>query len=281
MRRVHLFEFGDLPWWPAAIRDCVTDSLAFGIARMGLYAKAAPLVADLLARGGTRDVVDLCAGGAGPWPGLRDALGPDVRVTLTDRQPNAAAVARVAALADPRVRYLAHPVDAAAVPPELVGVRTIFTAFHHLTPTAAARVLADAAAAGAPIGVFEFTERAWPSYLAAALVPWSMLFTTPWIRPFRLARLLFTYALPLAPLCNLWDGLVSSLRTYTPAEMLALARGAAPGYRWEAGTLRGRGPAVTYLVGWRPTTAAGIGGAPRLPPQGPSDSSPRAAVTPR
>ena len=253
MRRVHLFEFGDLPWWPAAIRDCVTDSLTFGIARMGLYAKAAPLVADLLARGGTRDVVDLCSGGAGPWPGLRDALGADVRVTLTDRQPNAAAVERVRALGDPRVRYREAPVDAAEVPPELVGVRTMFTAFHHLEPAAASRVLADAASRGAPIGVFEFTERAWPSYLAAALVPWSMFFTAPWIRPFRLTRLLFTYAAPLAPLCNLWDGLVSSLRTYTAAEMLALATAAAPGYRWEAGTLRGPGPTVTYLVGWPPS----------------------------
>lgn len=252
MRRFHLFEFGDLPWWPAAIRDCVTDSLAFGVARLGLYAKAAPLVAGLLARAQTRDVVDLCSGGAGPWPGLRDGLAGDIRVTLTDRQPNAAALARIAALGDPRVRYCETPIDASAVPRELVGVRTIFTAFHHLDPGAARRVLADAAAARAPIGVFEFTARSWTSIFAALVVPWTMFATTPWIRPFRAARLLFTYALPLAPLCNLWDGIVSSLRTYTAPELLALGRGAAPDYRWEAGTLRGRGPAVTYLIGWPP-----------------------------
>ncbi len=104
----------------------------------------------------------------------------------------------------------------------------MFTAFHRLEAAAARRVLAD----------------------AAALVPWSMFFTAPWIRPFRLTRWLFTYVVPLAPLCNLWDGLVSSLRTYTAVEMLALATAAAPGYRWEAGALRGRGPTVTYLVGW-------------------------------
>ncbi len=72
----------------------------------------------------------------------------------------------------------------------------------------------------------------------------------PWIRPWVAARLLLTYVLPLAPLCNLWDGVVSSLRSYTVPELLALGRAAAPGYRWEAGTLRGRGPAVTYLIGW-------------------------------
>jgi hypothetical protein len=250
MRRVHLFEFGDLPWWPAAIRDCVTDSLAFGTARFGLYAKAAPLVAGLLARAQTREVVDLCSGGAGPWPALRDGLAGDVRVTLTDRQPNAAAVLRIGALQDPRMRYCERPIDATSVPREFIGVRTIFTAFHHLDPTSARRVLADAAAAGAPIGVFEFTARSWTSMLAALVVPWTMFVTTPWIRPFRAARLLLTYVLPLAPLCNLWDGVVSSLRTYDVSELLALGRSAAPEYRWEAGTLRGRGPAVTYLMGW-------------------------------
>jgi hypothetical protein len=259
MRRLHLFEFGDLSWWPAALRDAVTDSLAFGVARLRLYAAAAPLVAGLLARTRVEHVVDLCSGGAGPWPGLLDGLGTDVAVTLTDLHPNHAALARVAALADPRIRYRERPVDATAVPRELEGVRTIFTAFHHLDEMAAVAVLADAAAAAAPIGVFELTERRWSSCLAALLVPWTMLFTTLWIRPWRWSRLLLTYVVPLAPLCNAWDGLVSSLRSYTADELLALGRRAAPGYAWESGTLRGRGPAVTYLVGWPNAATASTG----------------------
>lgn len=251
MKRLQLFEFGDLPWWPAVLRDCVTDALAFGITRFRFYDCVAPMIAELLERSGPRAIVDLCAGGTGPWATLRRRLPDDVAITFTDRQPNARARAQIDALGDPRLRYLDRSVDATCVPRELGGVRTMFTGFHHFAPAAARLVLADAVDAGAPIAIFEFSQRSASSCVAAMLVPWLMWLTTPWIRPRSLARLVFTYVLPLAPLCNLWDGLVSNLRAYSRDELLGLARSVAPvGYQWRAGVVRGRGgPAITYLIG--------------------------------
>ena len=68
----------------------------------------------------------------------------------------------------------------------------------------------------------------------------AQLLLTPFFRPFRLSRLVFTYLLPLIPLTTIWDGVVSILRLYSPAELLALARRADPTgrLRWQAGTLR-------------------------------------------
>jgi hypothetical protein len=36
---------------------------------------------------------------------------------------------------------------------------------------------------------------------------------TPWIRPFRWSRLLWTYVVPIIPAVLLFDGIVSCLRT--------------------------------------------------------------------
>ena len=82
---------------------------------------------------------------------------------------------------------------------------------------------------------------------------WVQLLVTPFFRPFRLSTLVFTYVLPLIPLCTVWDGTVSLLRMYSPPELLALAARADPAghYAWQAGKKRHWwGPQVTYLVGW-------------------------------
>lgn len=73
----------------------------------------------------------------------------------------------------------------------------------------------------------------------------------PAVRPVRWQRLIFTYVIPVVPFAVAFDGVVSCLRTYTPEELLRVARVAGPEYDWEAGTEKGdlRRPPVTYLIG--------------------------------
>jgi hypothetical protein len=66
--------------------------------------------------------------------------------------------------------------------------------------------------------------------------PWALMpfLFTPWIRPFRWSRLLWTYIVPIVPLILLFDGIVSCLRTYRPqelSEMVENLRGSK--YQWE------------------------------------------------
>jgi hypothetical protein len=66
----------------------------------------------------------------------------------------------------------------------------------------------------------------------------------------------FTYVVPLIPLFISWDGAVSNARTYTVKDMEELvAPLRAEGYRWEIGTLEGRGGRRAWLLGV-PATAA-------------------------
>jgi hypothetical protein len=83
-------------------------------------------------------------------------------------------------------------------------------------------------------------------------VPLVALVVVPFARPFRWSRLLWTYLIPFVPLVMLFDGIVSCLRAYSPAELRELTAGlSSQGYQWEMGEERAgllRLP-VTYLIG--------------------------------
>ncbi|HEV2131001.1 MAG TPA: class I SAM-dependent methyltransferase [Longimicrobiaceae bacterium] len=259
MRRIHAFELEDQPWLPRVIRDYATDFLQFMLERGEAYGPTAPLIARALETCGTHRIVDIGSGGGGPWFRLLEqveAERPGAEVLLTDRYPSREAIERVRRRSGDRLRYHSDPVDAMRMPEELVGFRTLFTALHHFRPEEVRAILGDAVRKGQGIGAFEFSERSARGVLMTVVSPLLVLLVTPWIRPFRWSRLLWTYLVPVVPLVVLWDGVVSSLRSYTPQEMEAMARGAGgEDYRWEVGQVRGRAPIpVTYLLGW-PTPA--------------------------
>ena len=256
--RLRLFEFEDLPWFPAVIRAGMMDYLHFMISALHTYRPIVPLLAEGLRRSGQSHLLELGAGAGGGTETLLHALHaqgqPKATSTFTDLYPQPAAWAAAARRTHGFISYEPTPVDALAVPAHLTGFRTIFSAFHHFAPAAATALLRDAVRANTGIGVFEGAGKHWVELLLAVTVlPVAQLLLTPFFRPFRLSRLVFTYLIPLIPLCTIWDGMVSVLRVYSPDELLALAHRADPAgvFAWQAGRKRHWwGPQVTYLVGW-------------------------------
>ncbi len=234
----------------------MTDFLRFTMERFAPYSVAAPLLARALTRLGETRIVDLCSGGGGPWLDLVRRIpaagGPAVRVTLTDAYPNRPAYARLSDATGGAIGGEPEPVRGSDVPERLEGFRTIFTALHHFSPDTARVILANAVRRRCGIGVFEITERSFLSLIGMLVLPVLVLLATPFIRPFRWSRLLLTYLVPLVPLAVWFDGTVSCLRTYTPAELLDLAHGlGGDAYTWDVGRVRSA-PLVTrvsYLIG--------------------------------
>ncbi|RIY08814.1 class I SAM-dependent methyltransferase [Hymenobacter rubripertinctus] len=232
------------------------DYLRFMISALGTYQPIVPLLARALHQTRQTRMLELCAGAGGGTAGvlrsLRTTAQPEARICLTDLYPQPAAWQALQAAA-PGLEFEPAPVDATAVPAALSGFRTVFSAFHHFPPAAAEALLADAVHRRTGIGVFEGAGKHWLELLLAVTVlPVAQLLITPFIRPFRLSRLFFTYGLPLIPLFTIWDGCVSILRMYPPDQLLALARRADPQgrFQWKAGIVRHWwGPQVTYLIG--------------------------------
>ena len=221
--RLHLFEFNDLPWLPAFLRDSLTRYLTAAYRTLPAPREWAKLIAKAMDRQGTTSMVDLCSGDGGPLEFVRvelAALGKaDIQVTRTDLFPMPGVVAA----------------DARRVPKNLDGIRTMFTAFHHFRPQEAQAILRDARDSGKSICIFEATRRAPLPLILMLLTPLLALLLTPRVRPMRWSQIVFTYLIPILPLLIAFDGIVSTLRTYTVQELREITAGlAGPDYEWEA-----------------------------------------------
>ena len=252
MQRRAWFEIHDSRWFPAYLRDLVTEALEAVWNTNHTYRPIAARLRHAVERSGSDSIVDLCSGGGGPWLGLYDdiAQGQPLAVRLTDLYPNARLTAATRGNAPGSITASPDPVDARCVPENLRGFRTIFSSFHHFDPDAARAMLADAFRRREGIGVFEAARRTPWTMLSVVGVALLSLRVAVTQRPVRASRLVFTFLLPVIP-ATLWiDGLFSCLRSYSLSDMRELAAGlTAPDYTWDLGEEHGGPVPIRYLIG--------------------------------
>jgi hypothetical protein len=276
MRRLHLFEWEDQPWLPRVFRDFITDHLRFThneAGRRPVNCAIASRLQQVLQTAGTTQVVDLCSGAGGPLPAIASILGQDygirMEVLLTDLFPNRGAFQQLEKESGGHFHGRYDPTPATDVPEQLKGVRTLFTALHHFRPPIVRSILQDAVSKRATIAVFEPLERSWRFLLLLGIGSFVRGLThTPRVGRLTWSRFFFTYPLPIAPLMFAWDGAVSVLRSYTPAELSALAEGiVGNGYVWTVDRFQVRGPfgsvPTTCLIGYPPEVSAKSRNAPQ------------------
>ncbi|MCY2686008.1 hypothetical protein [Salinimicrobium sp. TH3] len=253
MGRLHLFEFEDQKWFPDFLRNYMTDFLQYLSNKAKIYKPIIPIIKQGLNKSGTNQIIDLGSGGGGGLIWLNSELKndiPDLKIILTDLYPNIPAFKFTKEQAD-NFEYVEKPVDARNVPEELKGLRTQFLSLHHFKKNDAMQILQNAIDTNSPIAIFEGQERSIPSILAMIFSPISVLLTTPFIRPFKPGRIIFTYLIPVVPLFVLWDGIVSSLRTYSIKEMNELVENlnGTENYDWEINKVKSGPGVVLYLLG--------------------------------
>jgi hypothetical protein len=261
MRRVQLIEIHDQAWFPAFLRDLVTDDLQALLNIGKPYRAILPQLREAIERTGADRVLDLCSGAGGPWPWLVgdfERRGSRIRVDLSDKYPNTNAQERAKGnLA--QLHYHSESVDATRVPRELPGFRTLFTSFHHFPPEQARAILRDATASGQGIGVFEIPGRRPLTLLLLALIPIADILLVPFLRPLSVKQLVWRWLIPIVPLVLFFDGIVSCLRAYSPGELRGLIAYLSDAeYAWKIGCEK-RGLLslpITYLIGYPEMRAA-------------------------
>ena len=132
---------------------------------------------------------------------------PTARVTVTDVEP--ASVAAIAAGdlgTHPRATVREMDATALDAPDGQFDLAVFVLSFHHLPPTAAARVFAEGTRVASKLLIIDLPRPPAPLHLLrlATMLPWA----------------------PFAPFVH--DGVISSLRAYSPSALRALARHADP-----------------------------------------------------
>ena len=257
MKRIHVFELEDFAWFPDWLRVCLTKLMVVMHQLVGSPDDLARLIGKALQHSPQRAIVDLCSGGGGPMlqvlQKLKDQPGmAGLHLTLTDLYPNQEVAAQINSSPTPNVTYRLAAVDAAEVPADLIGVRTLVGSFHHLPPATARRILQDAQANQQPICIYELSDNSLPTVLWWVSLPLIFLmsfFITPFARPLTWKQLVFTCLLPIIPICFAWDGAVSNARTYILEDLDGLLDGfETEQYAWEKGLIAGRAKKL-YLLG--------------------------------
>ena len=252
-KRIHLFEFEDQKWFPQLLRNYVTDFLQYLANKAKVYEPVVDVINETLQKSNTTQIIDLGSGGGGGLVWLGKELqkkNSEIRIKFTDLFPNVEAFQHTTNQSD-IIEYQSEPINAKNVPENLKGLRTMFLSFHHFQPKNAKMILQNAINSNQPIAVLEIQDRSLPSIVAMLLSPVSVLFTTPFIRPFRWSRLFFTYLIPIVPFVVLWDGIVSALRTYTVEEMRNLINSLEnnTAFEWNFNKKKSKTGFVIYTIG--------------------------------
>ena len=265
MKRIQLFEFEDLGWFPQSIRRSMTNLIAVLHKMVGTKDVIADLIAPVVEEHAAKRIVDLGSGSGGIMPEvlktLRSEYGlKDVELILTDLYPNQDMVNQWTQAGDQQIAYHPEPIEATDLACAPKGIKTMINCFHHMRPMKAKKILQTAKEEGETIIIYEMGENNLPLVLWWILLPVSLLilvimvfFMTPWVRPLSWQQLVFTYLIPVIPICYAWDGQVSVPRMYTMKDLdLLLEDLQADNYRWEKGRAykKNKKKLGTYLIGF-------------------------------
>lgn len=252
-QRIQAFEFNDHPRTPRALRDTIVETLSHALEDGHVLAALVGPLDEFLAKAGTREVLDLCAGAGGPALLLgrefeRTGRTPP-RFLMTDLFPRVEAWSALRASSAHFLDFVAEPVDATRIPAPLAEhrVRTIIHAFHHFPRPLAASILEDAVRGSRGVFVSEAFERDPLRASAFAFHGLPALLANPLRTKIdRAAKMALTWATPVALAVGAWDMLISSLRIYSEADLRAMVAPFGQGFDW----VYGRYAYAPYGIGY-------------------------------
>ena len=255
MKRIQLFEFEDLAWFPKLFRDPMTRLINVMHKLLKTSEDMTSLMDRILKESGENKIVDLCSGGGGPMVDVYDKLKNEhgyenLELQMTDLYPNKLFAESINTKEG--VNYSLNPVDATKVDENIKGVRTMVGSFHHMDFDNARKILEDAKASRSPICILELSDNSTPKAIWWIAIFFNLIFSfiiTLFSRPLTWKQLLFTYLIPIIPIAYAWDGAVSNARTYSKEDLTILLDGLeGDDYKWETGVLKTRGSKM-YLLG--------------------------------
>jgi hypothetical protein len=228
MKRIHLFEFMDLRWFPDFLRQIQTNILQVMMTRTKAFDYAIPYIERELVHTQTDTIIDLCSGASGPWLRLINKMNDKkIKVILTDKYPNKRMFQQIKQQSGGRIDFVSEPVDAVDIPTEIKGIKTMFTGFHHFKPEEVRKFFLNARDKNQTICIFDYVPN---KILTILLFPLTFIisfiqfyFLSFFVKPLSLVRLLFTNIIPVVPLVAAWDGFVSGIRKYGKNELNEIA----------------------------------------------------------
>lgn len=201
-------ELEDYNWFPKIFRRFQMEYIGSIIQWVQFYKPLVPVLKRLLKENDTNTIHDLCSGSGLPAVYLQEQMGEEYKTILTDKFPESSFVNTTT------VNYLHKESDVMDLLPVQGRCYTMYNAFHHFNQLQQLQIIQKMQTANAP---FVFAEILEPDVLTLLKIIFTttvlQLVTAPFVRPFSLLRVLFTYVIPVNVFTVTYDGIVSVLKS--------------------------------------------------------------------
>ena len=201
-------ELEDYNWFPKILRRFQMEYIGSIIKWADYYQPLVLITNKLLKENNINIIQDLCSGSGMPAVYMQEQIGDNYTTILSDKFPEPSFVNSTT------VNYLQQETDVLHLLPQQEIMYTMYNAFHHFSDEDKVRLLQKFQQANAPFIIAEILQ---PDLLTLGKIFFTttilQLIAVPFVQPFSLLRLLFTYIIPVNLFTITYDGMVSVFKS--------------------------------------------------------------------
>lgn len=196
-------ELEDYPWFPTTLRKFQTDYIGFVVAKFNIYDGFVNYLKNQNIK--SKVHFDLCSGSGEPAISIFNAVNIFDKLILSDKYPSYKNIEKLDVL---EANFSEE------------HTYTMFNAFHHFNDTEKINIVQKIKQANAKAYFVEILE---PTVLYIFKVLFATIIGTlllsPFIKPFSLKRLFFTYIIPINIINISYDGILSVLKSRSKTQL--------------------------------------------------------------
>jgi hypothetical protein len=224
MKRKQMPQFTNTSWFPTFLTRCIYEFMTWFVGKVNA---AKPFI-----------------------PVIEEGLQHANRIVVINKKCGAG-FETVAHLIDGNINNV--KVDADNFEANEDGLYISVNSFHQFTAKEAKEILYKVSKKRQPIVIVEGNnDSLWQVFGMTVIVPLTVIITAPFVKPFRIERLIFTYLIPVLPLVTFLDGFIALFKLYAPKDLDELTASInVENYYWRSGKMdNGRGGKIIYLIGY-------------------------------
>lgn len=224
MKRKQVFQITNAKWFPYFLTRCIHEFMTWFVHKVKAARPFMPVLEEGLQHADSIVVIDK-KGGAG-FETLEVFIDNDIKIV--------------------------H-VNADAFEANETGLYVSVNSFHQFDEEKAGSILRKVASKRQPIVILEGNnDSLWQVFGMTVIVPLTVILTAPFVKPFRVERLIFTYLVPILPIVTFLDGFLALFKLYAPVDLDELTAAInIENYYWRSGKMdNGRGGKIIYLIGY-------------------------------
>lgn len=224
--RIQSFEFGDINSIPKFYHNYLRTLMSLLYEYFKIHTLWLPVIREFSQTAKSEVIMDPCAGSGHVNYLLEKELHNENEIKfilsdfMTERAPMFSK--QINEQENPRLKYIERSIDVLNMKEDELKIPKMFiNSFHHFDKEQVGKILKTHSVSGTNILVLEYCRKSFLNFVSIFLGPIIGMLLFPFIvkKQDFILSFIFVFLIPIVPLMLLWDGIVSSLRTYSVEDL--------------------------------------------------------------